>query len=353
MFKCLLNAARAARDQKFPRTLPSITCLRTVSTTSAIRRGIIKSRYEAGQGKSIYRRQENAKESTRGDRIINHNNSRELRNPRHHDLPGFKIGAYSRNSSSQFGSKTRKPTDGSAGGTESARNQAMDPPKSPRKRQDRQGTHLDNLKDFTRHGRTRANMNWKRSEPSRGMRSNTAEVEQSYIKPSRESSNTSQRLPEYSTSMGVTLDKPSTGIYTSRSFPDTSTEPHFSEFHSRQDLKTPISIPYTTAASEFLYGTSVVIAALRVARRKLYKLYIYQGLNRDGTNQDKRIERLARSRNLEIEKVGNDGLRLMDKMSSGRPHNVNATLFFICSCANLIRLLRVTFWKHLLCQSFQ
>ena len=84
----------------------------------------------------------------------------------------------------------------------------------------------------------------------------------------------------------------------------------------------PLSIPYTTPASEFLYGTSVVIAALLSSRRKLYKLYIYDGENREARDQDIRIRRMAVERGVVAQKVAGDWLRLMDKMSTGRPHNV-------------------------------
>ena len=110
---------------------------------------------------------------------------------------------------------------------------------------------------------------------------------------------------------------------------DVSSEPfskedrtRYSEERRRYGPKAPLSIPYTTAASEFLYGASVVIAALKTARRKLYKIYLYKGVNRDVANQDKLVVQLAHSRGLEVTKVEDDWLRLMDKMSGGRPHNV-------------------------------
>jgi 21S rRNA (GM2251-2'-O)-methyltransferase len=67
----------------------------------------------------------------------------------------------------------------------------------------------------------------------------------------------------------------------------------------------------------------VVEAALnsqRDPRRKLYKLYIYTGENRDSVDPA-RLERLARRKGIEVARVGGDWLRLMDKMSGGRPHN--------------------------------
>ena len=89
----------------------------------------------------------------------------------------------------------------------------------------------------------------------------------------------------------------------------------------RHDLNVPVSIPYTTPASEFLYGTSVITAALLSSRRKLYKLYIYGGDNRVVHGQDQKIRELALKRGVVAERVKGDWLRLMDKMSAGRPHN--------------------------------
>ncbi|KAK3327302.1 hypothetical protein B0T19DRAFT_421368 [Cercophora scortea] len=83
----------------------------------------------------------------------------------------------------------------------------------------------------------------------------------------------------------------------------------------------PLSIPYTTAASQFLYGKSVVEAALQSSRRKLYKLYIYGGANRQNMEQDAALENLARRKKVETIILGEEGLRLMDKMSQSRPHN--------------------------------
>jgi 21S rRNA (GM2251-2'-O)-methyltransferase len=85
----------------------------------------------------------------------------------------------------------------------------------------------------------------------------------------------------------------------------------------------PLSIPYTTPASEFLYGTSVVEAALRSRReprRKLYKLYVYNGENRDSGDGREAIERLAKKTNVPII-YHTESPRLLDKMSAGRPHN--------------------------------
>ena len=94
----------------------------------------------------------------------------------------------------------------------------------------------------------------------------------------------------------------------------------------RRDLKTPLSIPYTTPASEFLYGTSVITAALKSSRRKLYKLYMYDGENREVQEQDASVRKLALVRGVVVTQVKRDWLRLMDKMSGGRPHNVSRSV---------------------------
>lgn len=85
----------------------------------------------------------------------------------------------------------------------------------------------------------------------------------------------------------------------------------------------PLAIPYTTPASEFLYGHSVVSAALKFSRRKFYKLYLYNGDSAEVRGQDREVRKLALAANVEVTRVGHDWLNLMDKMSGGRPHNVS------------------------------
>ena len=92
----------------------------------------------------------------------------------------------------------------------------------------------------------------------------------------------------------------------------------------QRDVAPPLTIPYTTSASEFLYGTSVVKAALEAKRRKLYKLYNYAGDNRESLEQDLVIRKLALRSEVVVERLKGNGLRLMDRMSGGRPHNVSA-----------------------------
>ncbi|KAK4200699.1 putative rRNA methyltransferase mitochondrial precursor [Triangularia verruculosa] len=102
----------------------------------------------------------------------------------------------------------------------------------------------------------------------------------------------------------------------------------WSDYPDASERPEPIGIPYTTAASQFLYGSSSVEAALRSGRRKLYKLYILQGddirqsQDADDIKAEKIIRLLAKQKNIPIEVLsGKYGMRLMSKMSSSRPHN--------------------------------
>ncbi|KAL4909040.1 Alpha/beta knot methyltransferase [Aspergillus multicolor] len=90
----------------------------------------------------------------------------------------------------------------------------------------------------------------------------------------------------------------------------------------KEHVLAPKEIPYTTPASEFLYGTTAVEAALRCKKRKVYKLYIYQGANEEELRADKLVLRkLALSMNVVVKLVFAEWERVLDKMSSGRPHN--------------------------------
>lgn len=88
----------------------------------------------------------------------------------------------------------------------------------------------------------------------------------------------------------------------------------------RQSLRerAPDSLPYTTAASEFIYGYSSVLAAIRANRRQFYKLYV----NSRGLNRDILLARAKASNLRQITReVGDQYDRAFDKASSGRPHN--------------------------------
>ncbi|KAJ5504077.1 tRNA/rRNA methyltransferase SpoU [Penicillium fimorum] len=89
----------------------------------------------------------------------------------------------------------------------------------------------------------------------------------------------------------------------------------------KDNVKVPDTIPYTTPASEFIYGTSAVEAALRCSRRQLYKLYIYQSTDEELSAAKMTIRKLALSKNIAVKMAFAGWDRLMDKMSGGRPHN--------------------------------
>jgi len=78
----------------------------------------------------------------------------------------------------------------------------------------------------------------------------------------------------------------------------------------------PVAIPYSSAASQWLYGVNTVIAALRGNRRKLYQLIVKKGERSSDADQ---ILRLANSIGITIQT--HDDTRLLDKLSEGRPHN--------------------------------
>lgn len=82
--------------------------------------------------------------------------------------------------------------------------------------------------------------------------------------------------------------------------------------------RAPDSLPYSTAASEFVYGYSSVLAAIRANRRQFYKLYV----NSRGLNRDVLLARASASNLRQITReVGDTYDRAFDKASSGRPHN--------------------------------
>lgn len=89
---------------------------------------------------------------------------------------------------------------------------------------------------------------------------------------------------------------------------------------SRDDKDAYVSIPYTTAASEFLYGFNVVIAALTAGRRQMYNVYIHnRALASPATAKD--IRGLCRKAGVRFTEVDDSFLPKMDKMAQGRPHN--------------------------------
>ncbi|KAF5659512.1 rrna methyltransferase mitochondrial [Fusarium heterosporum] len=95
----------------------------------------------------------------------------------------------------------------------------------------------------------------------------------------------------------------------------------FSARRGKKKEMMAMTVKYTTAASQFLYGRSVVKAALEQNRRQLYNLYIYGGENRRDSKDNTIMTRLAEKHKVPITIVPNDEQRIMDKMSMGRPHN--------------------------------
>ncbi|RAO68679.1 uncharacterized protein BHQ10_004691 [Talaromyces amestolkiae] len=83
----------------------------------------------------------------------------------------------------------------------------------------------------------------------------------------------------------------------------------------------PETIPYTTPASEFIYGLSAVEAALRCTRRKLYMLYIYQAAGEELSSEKIALRKLALARGIQVKMAFAGWDKILDKMSTGRPHN--------------------------------
>jgi len=92
------------------------------------------------------------------------------------------------------------------------------------------------------------------------------------------------------------------------------------------------SIPYTTASSEFLYGTFSVLSALRAKRRKIFNLYrLPTSVNLEidpetetttsYTVAREEIQRLAQNQGVSIQELrGTDALNTFNKVSGRRPH---------------------------------
>jgi hypothetical protein len=86
---------------------------------------------------------------------------------------------------------------------------------------------------------------------------------------------------------------------------------------------------HTTATSQFLYGSSTVQAALAAKKREFYKLYLGPGSlrrlgrpNNNAENGQDAIVSLAQTYGLRVTRLQPIHARLMDEISSGRPHNV-------------------------------
>jgi hypothetical protein len=119
----------------------------------------------------------------------------------------------------------------------------------------------------------------------------------------------------------------SDSLWRRRKQDDTSHRERHRTFRGRQD--TPYKLPFTTATSEFLYGRSTVIAALKARRRKFYKLYLHPRAIDGEFELKENIQDLAAAAHVDLVKlVNSDWLPLMDEVSNDRPHNVRS----LCSC---------------------
>lgn len=104
--------------------------------------------------------------------------------------------------------------------------------------------------------------------------------------------------------------------------PSTSKSPYAGAAKQR-NVVVPASIPYTTPASEFLYGASTILSALKTKRRKPYKLYLYASPDRTPETESRMetVRKHAILRGVPVKIVSAQWNILMDKMAGGRPHN--------------------------------
>lgn len=112
--------------------------------------------------------------------------------------------------------------------------------------------------------------------------------------------------------------KPMTSISREKETPKEAEKRQRKDQDDEREDEIPISVPYTTAASTFLYGSNTVLAALRAGRRKAYHLYLHPRLSARESNA-KAIIDLAKQHG--IRTTHNADLRILDKMSEDRPHN--------------------------------
>ncbi|KAI7494192.1 hypothetical protein KC367_g8188 [Hortaea werneckii] len=144
---------------------------------------------------------------------------------------------------------------------------------------------------------------------------------------------------------GVQVPGPERGVYAPLPDPTNRYSPHPSEARPNKAMENgnkatekgnkttysdnanagedmPLSIPYSTAASEFLYGSNVVLAALRAKRRKIHHLYVSRGAQdrfSESAGTIRNILDLARRNEVPIQ--ADASIKLLDKMSGDRPHN--------------------------------
>lgn len=97
------------------------------------------------------------------------------------------------------------------------------------------------------------------------------------------------------------------------------------ETTSKISTTAPPSIPFTTSASTFLYGTFSVQEAIRARRRTLYTLYVYRGQEPSAPTTPESyplITKLALTHQVPIREIaGESWSRLLNKMTASRAHN--------------------------------
>jgi hypothetical protein len=126
------------------------------------------------------------------------------------------------------------------------------------------------------------------------------------------------------------------------SLDDWSQDGEFGEKISRRKVP-KLDIGVTTAASEFIYGTSAVTAALKSGNRQCYTLYLL--LDPEKRNdKNAMFQQYANLRGAKTIRVAPDQVSELDRISKGRPHNVT----FSHHNDSILTVGRVLYWKPLL-----
>ena len=103
---------------------------------------------------------------------------------------------------------------------------------------------------------------------------------------------------------------------------DFNSEQHIGDRRfDRNTPPVPRNLPYTTAASEYIYGTFAVNAAIRSRRRKLYKLYMH---GRDDGKEDigsASLRRRAEAAGVQVIQTSGNGWKFLFDRLTDRPHN--------------------------------
>ncbi|KAL4970829.1 uncharacterized protein BDV14DRAFT_162048 [Aspergillus stella-maris] len=90
---------------------------------------------------------------------------------------------------------------------------------------------------------------------------------------------------------------------------------------AKEFSKPPSHIPFTHAASEFVFGIRNVEAAVRCGTRKLYKLYMYMTKDEPLSPRKIALRKLALSKNIQVKMVFGYWDTLFGKLSGARAHN--------------------------------